>query len=57
MRYDVVSFDLDGTLVDSADEIAEAANRALEEQASRPGPNCHPFLNTFASPEFDTRVV
>lgn len=29
-RYDVVSFDLDGTLVDTAAEIAEAANRALE---------------------------
>lgn len=30
MRYDLVSFDLDGTLVDTAAEIAEAANRALE---------------------------
>lgn len=29
-RYDIVSFDLDGTLVDTAGEIAEAANRALE---------------------------
>jgi phosphoglycolate phosphatase len=28
-HYDVVSFDLDGTLVDTAGEIAEAANRAL----------------------------
>lgn len=28
--FDIVSFDLDGTLVDTADEIAEAANRALE---------------------------
>lgn len=28
--YDVLSFDLDGTLVDTAAEIAEAANRALE---------------------------
>jgi phosphoglycolate phosphatase len=28
--YDLVSFDLDGTLVDTAAEIAEAANRALE---------------------------
>lgn len=28
--YDIVSFDLDGTLVDTAGEIAEAANRALE---------------------------
>jgi phosphoglycolate phosphatase len=30
MHYDIVSFDLDGTLVDTASEIAEAANRALE---------------------------
>jgi len=30
MSYDIVSFDLDGTLVDTAGEIAEAANRALE---------------------------
>lgn len=29
MNYDLVSFDLDGTLVDTAAEIAEAANRAL----------------------------
>lgn len=28
-RYDLVCFDLDGTLVDTANEIAEAANRAL----------------------------
>ncbi|MEW6706409.1 MAG: HAD-IA family hydrolase [Pseudomonadota bacterium] len=31
MRYSVLSFDLDGTLVDTAAEIAEAANRTLEE--------------------------
>lgn len=30
MDVDIVSFDLDGTLVDTAGEIAEAANRALE---------------------------
>jgi phosphoglycolate phosphatase len=30
MRYDLVSFDLYGTLVDTAAEIAEAANRALQ---------------------------
>jgi len=29
MAYDIISFDLDGTLVDTADEIAEAANLAL----------------------------
>ena len=29
-RYNLVCFDLDGTLVDTASEIAEAANRALE---------------------------
>ena len=29
MAYDLISFDLDGTLVDTAAEIAEAANRAL----------------------------
>lgn len=31
VRYTVLSFDLDGTLVDTADEIAEAANRTIEE--------------------------
>ncbi len=31
MRYSVITFDLDGTLVDTAGEIAEAANRALAE--------------------------
>ena len=30
MAYDLISFDLDGTLVDTAGEIAEAVNRALE---------------------------
>lgn len=30
MAFDIVSFDLDGTLVDTAAEIAEAANRTLE---------------------------
>lgn len=30
-RWSIVSFDLDGTLVDTAVEIAEAANRAIEE--------------------------
>jgi phosphoglycolate phosphatase len=30
MAYALISFDLDGTLVDTAPQIAEAANRALE---------------------------
>jgi phosphoglycolate phosphatase len=30
LSYDIVSFDLDGTLVDTAAEIAEAVNRTLE---------------------------
>ena len=30
MAYQLVSFDLDGTMVDTAAEIAEAANLALE---------------------------
>jgi phosphoglycolate phosphatase len=39
VSYDIVSFDLDGTLVDTAAEIAEAANRALQSHgiARRPG--------------------
>ncbi|HJV62927.1 MAG TPA: HAD hydrolase-like protein, partial [Albitalea sp.] len=38
MACDLVSFDLDGTLVDTAGEIAEAANRALRDHgiAARP---------------------
>jgi phosphoglycolate phosphatase len=38
MAYDLISFDLDGTLVDSAGEIAEAANRTLDDHgiARRP---------------------
>lgn len=38
MAFDLISFDLDGTLVDTAAEIAEAANLALESQglARRP---------------------
>ncbi len=33
LSYDVISIDLDGTLVDTASEVAEAANRALEQHA------------------------
>lgn len=38
MHYDLISFDLDGTLVDTASEIADAANLALAEHgmAQRP---------------------
>ena len=38
MRYSVISFDLDGTLVDTAREIAEAVNRALAEFGVEPQP-------------------
>lgn len=38
MDYDLVSFDLDGTLVDTASEIAEAANRALQAHGMGPRP-------------------
>ena len=31
MNFDLITFDLDGTLVDTAGEIAEAANRALHD--------------------------
>ena len=36
MHYDLISFDLDGTLVDTASEIAEAANLALAEHGIVP---------------------
>lgn len=38
MDYDLISFDLDGTLVDTAAEIAEAANRALASHGIAPRP-------------------
>jgi phosphoglycolate phosphatase len=38
MNYDVISFDLDGTLVDTADEIAAAANLALASHGIAPRP-------------------
>lgn len=39
MRDDLICFDLDGTLVDTASEIAEAANRALESHGIARRPN------------------
>ena len=46
MIYDIVSFDLDGTLVDTASEIAEAANRALAAHGieRRPVPEITQFI-------------
>lgn len=46
MAYDLISFDLDGTLVDTAAEIAEAANRALEAHgiARRPVAQITPLI-------------
>ena len=38
MDYDIVTFDLDGTLVDTAAEIADAANRALGAHGLAPRP-------------------
>lgn len=38
LTYQLVSFDLDGTLVDTASEIAEAANRALHSNGIGPRP-------------------
>lgn len=38
MCYDLISFDLDGTLVDTAGEIADAANRALADHGIAPRP-------------------
>jgi len=38
MDYDLISFDLDGTLVDTASEIAEAANLTLEAHGMAPRP-------------------
>ena len=38
MDYDVISFDLDGTLVDTAGEIAAAANLALAAHGIEPRP-------------------
>lgn len=46
VHHDLVSFDLDGTLVDTAAEIAEAACRALEDHgiARRPVPEIVAFI-------------
>ena len=38
MRYDLLGFDLDGTLVDTAEEIAAAANAALADVGVAPRP-------------------
>ena len=38
MDYTLISFDLDGTLVDTASEIAEAANRTLRTHGIAPRP-------------------
>lgn len=38
MRYSVISFDLDGTLVDTAGEIGDAANRTLADFGVGPQP-------------------
>ncbi|KWT94158.1 MULTISPECIES: HAD-IA family hydrolase [unclassified Variovorax] len=38
MQYQLISFDLDGTLVDTAAEIAEAVNRALDDHGIRRRP-------------------
>jgi phosphoglycolate phosphatase len=46
MDYDIISFDLDGTLVETAGEIAEAVNRALEQHgiARRPDTDIVPLI-------------
>ena len=38
MHYDIISFDLDGTLVNTAGEIAKAANQALASHGIAPRP-------------------
>jgi phosphoglycolate phosphatase len=38
MSYDIISFDLDGTLLDTAGEIAEAANNTLQAHGIAPRP-------------------
>ena len=38
LQYELISFDLDGTLVDTAAEIAEAANLALQDHGIAPRP-------------------
>jgi phosphoglycolate phosphatase len=51
MNFDILSFDLDGTLVDTAGEIAEAANRALQSHgiARRPVDEITQFIGAGTS--------
>jgi phosphoglycolate phosphatase len=51
MDFDIISLDLDGTLVDTAGEIAEAANRALESHgiARRPAEEIAQFIGAGTS--------
>ncbi|HET9643856.1 MAG TPA: HAD-IA family hydrolase [Burkholderiaceae bacterium] len=39
MSFDIISFDLDGTLLDTAGEIAQAANNALQAHGIDPRPH------------------
>lgn len=65
MTHELLSFDLDGTLVESAGEIAEAANRALHEHgiARRPveeitrliGHGTHTLMVNLLARVFDER--
>jgi phosphoglycolate phosphatase len=58
MDFDIISFDLDGTLIDTAGEIAEAANRAQESHgiARRPVGEITQFIGAGTS-ELMIRVL